>query len=157
MARSYSFTDPYHLGVVVPHLESAMDEITAAQGVTWASLQDRQQSLWTPELGDIRTRLRFTYSCEGPLHIELLQGEAGTFWDDAVWHGLQHTGVWSDDVAGETEALAAAGWELVGAQRSPQDGYGSFTYLRGAGGFILELVTSAARPRFEQWWAGGSL
>lgn len=157
MARSYSFTDPYHLGVVVPHLESAMDEITAAQGVTWASLQDRQQSLWTPELGDIRTRLRFTYSCEGPLHIELLQGEAGTFWDDAVWHGLQHTGVWSDDVAGETEALAAAGWELVGAQRSPQDGYGSFTYLCGAGGFILELVTSAARPRFEQWWAGGSL
>lgn len=157
MARSYSFTDPYHLGVVVPHLESAMDEITAAQGVTWASLQDRQQSLWTPELGDIRTRLRFTYSCEGPLHIELLQGEAGTFWDDAVWHGLQHTGVWSDDVAGETEALAAAGWELVGAERSPQDGYGSFTYLRGAGGFIVELVTSAARPRFEQWWAGGSL
>jgi hypothetical protein len=27
--------------------------------------------------------------------------------------------------------------------------------VRSPGGFLLEPVSSAARPRFDRWWAGG--
>ena len=101
LSLSFSFTNPFHIGAVVPDLETAMEEVASGHGVTWAKVQERQQSLWTPTLGAVVTPLRFSYTCEGPLHLELLQGEAGTIWDNDVWNGLQHTGVWSTDVAGE--------------------------------------------------------
>jgi len=28
------------------------------------------------------------------------------------------------------------------------------TYVRSPGGFLLEPVSVAVRPRFERWWAG---
>ena len=52
----------------------------------------------------------FTYSAEGPQHIELLEGEPGSIWDGRVTPGLHHIGVWSDDVAGETSRLVKEGW-----------------------------------------------
>jgi len=30
------------------------------------------------------------------------------------------------------------------------------TYVRSPGGFLLEPVSAAVRPRFDCWWAGGS-
>ena len=157
LSLSFSFTNPFHIGAVVPDLETAMEEVASGHGVTWAKVQERQQSLWTPTLGAVVTPLRFSYTCEGPLHLELLQGEAGTIWDNDVWNGLQHTGVWSTDVAGETDTLVAAGWTLVGAQKPPAEGYGSMSYVQAPSGFVLELVSAAALPRFERWWAGGEL
>lgn len=153
----FDYQRMYHQGVRVPDIEVAMAEMGTALAVTWAQLQERQQPLWTPEAGDHVVPLRFTYSCEGPQHIELLEGAAGTFWDGRQQPGAHHVGVWVDDVAGETEALVRAGWTLVGAGRSPADGYGMYTYVAPPSGLIVELVHSAALPMFERWWAGGSL
>lgn len=147
----------FHQGVRVPSLEAAMAELSAGLGVTWAEPQDRQQPIWTPERGFETVRLKFTYSCEGPQHIELLEGQAGSFWDAAAGSGIHHVGVWTNDVAGETEALMAEGWTLVGSGAPPDKGYGIMTYLQPPGGLIVELVNELALPRFEQWWAGGSL
>ena len=89
---------------------------------------------------------------------ELLEGAPGSVWDGRVQPGVHHVGLWSDDVRGETESLIAAGWSLRLAQSSPDEGYGAYTYVEPPGSAMLvELVTSAARPRFEQWWAGGRL
>jgi hypothetical protein len=69
--------------------------------------------------------------------------------------GVNHHGVWVDDVAAETERLVAAGWTLEMAQLPPEEGYGAITYVRSPSGFRLEPVTSALQPLFERWWAGG--
>ncbi len=38
----------FHLGVRVPNLDEAMDEIGASMGVTWAERRENHtQSLWT--------------------------------------------------------------------------------------------------------------
>lgn len=152
--RSFDFRRAFHVGVRVHHLETAMAELGATMGITWCTVQERQQPVWTAEGGQITTPLRFTYSAEGPLHVELLEGQPGTIWDANAGAGIHHTGVWVSDVAGETERFLAAGWTLVAAQHAPDAGYGVMTYVQAPTAMIVELVSEAALPRFERWWAG---
>ncbi len=147
----------FHHGVRVADLDAAMAELGPALGLTWAEPQTRDQPVWTPAEGARVLALRFTYSCEGPDHVELLQGPAGTIWDGREHPGHHHVGVWVDDVAASTTEAIDAGWSLVAAQSPAEDGYGLFTYVAPPSGMIVELVSSVALPRFEQWWAGGSL
>ena len=147
----------YHQGVRVPDLDAAMDELGAALGITWCSPQTREQGVWLPDEGATTLPLRFTYSAEGPQHVELLEGPPGSIWDGREQPGLHHVGLWSDDVRGETDALLAAGWTLRLAQQAPEAGYGAFTYVQPPSGLLVELVWSAIKPMFDRWFAGGPL
>jgi Glyoxalase/Bleomycin resistance protein/Dioxygenase superfamily len=151
------FTRAYHIGVRVPSVDVAMAEMGESLGLTWCEVQSREQNVWTPSTGSIKVPLTFTYSAEGPQHVELLEGGPGTIWDGRVVPGIHHTGVWVDDVAKETNALVAKGWTLAAAGKAPKDGYGSFTYVVPPSGLIVELVSDAIRPMFERWFAGGPL
>jgi hypothetical protein len=151
------FSRCYHHGVRVPNLEAAMAEIGAGTGVTWCEQQVREQAAWLPGIGDTTVPLRFTYSAQGPLHIELLEGAPGSIWDGRENPGLHHVGVWSDDVAGDTQAMVDQGWTVLMGQRGPEHGYGAFTYVQPPSGLIVELVMSAIQPMFERWFAGGPL
>ncbi len=115
--------------------------------------------VWLPDRGAVTKQLALVYSTEGPVHLELMQGEAGSPWhvtgDDAV--GLHHLGYWVDDVTAETERLLAQGWTLELAATAPEAGYGRFTYLRSPAGVLVEPLNRSSRPRFEAWWAGGEL
>lgn len=146
----------FHIGIRVPDLVAAMDELGSSLGVTWAeSRENPAQTLWTPEHGLQHLHLKYVYSAEGPQHIELLEGPVGSFWDGREDSGAHHVGVWVDSVTDETDSLVAAGWTLVGAQRSPSDdggGYGAFSYVQPPSGLIVELVDGAVLPHFEQWW-----
>ena len=62
-----------------------------------------------------------------------------------------------EDVEEETNRLIRLGWKLLASGRSPEEGYAGMTYLAPVSGTIVELVTPAIKPRFERWWAGGSL
>ena len=146
----------FHVGVRVPSLDAAMEEIGASMGITWAERRENPaQTLWTPSGGLQEIHLKYTYSAEGPQHIELLEGPPGTFWDGSETPGAHHVGVWADDVQGETDRLVSLGWTLVGAQHDPGAGagVGMFTYLQPPSGLIVELVDSAVLPHFEIWWS----
>ncbi len=147
----------YHQGVRVRDIDAAMAELGSSLGVEWCDVQEREQGVWLPGIGATSLPLKFTYSRGGPQHIELLEGPVGTIWDGSVSPGLHHIGLWSDDVAADTTAMLAAGWSLQLAQVAPDDGYGAYTYVQPRSGLLVELVWSALRPRFERWWAGGSL
>jgi len=153
----FDYGQAYHHGVRVPDLDAAMDELGASLGVTWCAPQDRVQQVWLPDVGTTSIPLRFTYSAEGPQHLELLEGAPGTIWDGREEPGVHHIGVWCDDVAAATEQLIERGWTVRLAQQCPQDGYGAFTYVQPPSGLIVELVWSAIRPMFERWFAGGPL
>lgn len=149
----------FHIGVRVPNLEAAMDEIGASMGVTWAEQRENPaQTLWTPAGGLQEIHLKYTYSAEGPQHIELLEGPPGTFWDGTVQPGAHHVGVWADDVQAETDRLVSLGWTLIGAQHDPGagEGVGMFTYLQPPSGLIVELVDAAVTTFFEQWWSAAA-
>ena len=84
----------FHTGIRVPDLDRAMAEMGGPLGVTWASVQHNPtQAVWTPERGLDHVPLSFVYSCEGPQHVELLEGPAGTIWDGATDPGVHHVGL----------------------------------------------------------------
>jgi catechol 2,3-dioxygenase-like lactoylglutathione lyase family enzyme len=147
----------FHIGIRVADLEAAMAEVGAQAGVTWASVQDRPMSVWLPGSGPVVLQLALTYSVEGPVHLELMQGPKGSIWDGSDQPGAHHFGYWSDDVGADTQELLAAGWTLELAANPPEEGYGRFTYVRSPSGYLLEPVAITSKPRFERWWAGGSL
>jgi catechol 2,3-dioxygenase-like lactoylglutathione lyase family enzyme len=148
--------ETFHVGIRVPDIHAAMADLGKGHGVTWAELQHRQQSVWTPSTGQIETELWFTYSQQGPVHLELLQGQPGTLWDTSV-PGIHHTGVWVADVKAVTERLIGEGWTLIGAQAAPEQGFGAFSYVQSPSGLVIEPVWDAVKPVFAKWWAGGSL
>lgn len=148
----------FHVGIRVPDLDAAMAQLGPALGVTWASAVERRQKAWLPDRGVVTSTLRFTYSCEGPQHVELLQGEAGTPWlAEPGERGIHHLGVWSEDVAGDTERFVAAGWTLEASNVAPEEGYGIFSYVRSPLGLLVEPVSSTRRDLFERWWSGQPL
>jgi len=147
----------FHIGIRVADLAAAMDEVGPRCGVTWASVQDRPMAVWLPTEGPVVLQLALTYSVEGPVHLELMQGPVGSIWDGNDVPGAHHFGYWSDDVRADTEALVADGWTLELAANAPDEGYGRFTYVRSPQGYLVEPVSIGAKPRFERWWAGGSL
>ena len=153
----FDYGQAYHHGVRVPDLDVAMEEVGAALGITWCEPQGLEQRVWLPGVGPTSIPLRFTYSAEGPQHLELLEGAPGSIWDGRDQPGVHHIGVWCDDVGGETERLVQSGWTVRLGHRGPDAGYGAFSYVQPPSGLIVELVSSAIRPMFERWFAGGPL
>jgi catechol 2,3-dioxygenase-like lactoylglutathione lyase family enzyme len=147
----------FHTGFIVGDMREAMDHYGATMGVTWAAPRVIEaMRLWRPTGAFEDLRLEYVYSAEGPQHIELLRGSAGSYYDPATQHGF-HVGIWVDDVGAETEGLLAKGWTIRAAGAGPEDGYGHFSYLLPPGGrMVVELVSQALLPGFEEWWAGAA-
>ena len=151
------YRELFHTGVRVPDLDKAMAELGDRLGLTWSTPCEWQQSVWRPDEGVHTYPLRFTYSTEGPVHLEILEGAPGSPWHAADAPGAHHLGVWVDDVVASVDELVADGWRVVASAATPEDGFGAFAYVAPPSGLIVEVVASRAKPRFEAWWAGGSL
>jgi catechol 2,3-dioxygenase-like lactoylglutathione lyase family enzyme len=157
---SFEWGEVFHVGIRVANLEVAQRELTSSMGVRWTSPAHIPMKAWVPGEGYREWDLTISFSVEGPVHIELLHGSPGSYWDTSIeGAGLHHIGVWVDDVARANEELVRAGWVVELAARSPEEGYGGFTYTRSPAGILLEPETTrgGARERFDRWYAGGSL
>ena len=118
--------DMYHVGVVVPDVRAAMTRYGEAR----------------------QARVAATYSLEGPPYLELVEERSGGVWAAAAL-GLQHVGLWTDDLEGSITRFDAAG--LPGRVRHlPGEGKPAlFSYHDGGAGLWWELVSTAFRPRLE--------
>jgi lactoylglutathione lyase len=150
----------FHVGIRVADLEAAQQELTAATGVRWTAPARIPMKAWVPGEGYRSYDLAISFTVEGPVHIELMQGAPGSYHDAAGGRaGLHHIGVWVDDVARASQDLVSQGYTVELAGASPAEGYGSFTYVRSPAGILFEPESGrhGTRERFERWYAGGSL
>ncbi len=155
-AYDYS-AEMFHVGHLVADMSTAMDELGGGLGLRWTPIVTREdQPVWTPEHGLRHVPLKFCYSMEGPQRIELIEGVEGTPWFYGDTENLHHAGVWAD-VPALTEDLISRGWTLVCSQKAPEDGYGSFSYVRSPSGFLLEPVAQANKERMYRWFETGIL
>lgn len=145
--------EAFHVGGVVADLDQGMGELTEAIGLEWHPVQARTMHVQTSD-GVTNVAARFSYSKQAP-HIELLQGDPGSIWGPEHI-GIHHIGVWTDDLQGDSTALAAKGFELEAtlASRSGRAVNG-FTYQRSELGIRIELVPTASKPAFDNWFSGG--
>jgi len=150
----------FHVGIRVADLEVSQRELTKTLGVGWTTPAHIPMKVWAPGEGYRDCELTISFSVEGPVHIELLHGSPGSYWDTAIGGaGLHHIGVWVDDVARVNQELVSQGFAVELAGESPEQGYGAFTYVRSPGGVLFEPESGrhGAKERFERWYAGGSL
>ncbi|MFI0350088.1 VOC family protein [Actinomadura sp. 9N407] len=143
----------YHVGIVVPALEPAMEQFSASTGVTWGRVQRFPVEFATPS-GPRTFEQTFVLSLEGPPHIELLVQVPDSVWEKT---GLHHLGMWSDDVPGESDGLEERGCAWQGAildgegRRS-----GACYHLLPDLDARIELVSrDASGPRLGRYLAGG--
>ena len=140
--------DMYHVGVVVPDVRAAMTRYGDALGFSWSRIGDSTFDV----LVDGRrqeARIAATYSLEGPPYLELVEERSGGVWAAGAL-GLQHVGLWTDDLEGSIARFDRAG--LPGRVRHlPVEGKPAlFSYHDGGAGLWWELVSTAFRPRLEE-------
>ena len=148
----------FHTGVLTDDLDGSMAFYSRTLGLEFAEPYEFDAlPLWTPERGLHKVRNRFTYSVEGPVHLELQGGTPGSFYDPALSRG-DHVGMWVTDLPSAVQGLERGGWRVIAAGAAPDDGYGVFTYLLPtAGGMAVELVADSMQPVFERWFRGEGL
>jgi catechol 2,3-dioxygenase-like lactoylglutathione lyase family enzyme len=157
---SFEWGEVFHVGILVADMEAAQQELTSSMGVRWTTPARMPMKAWVPGEGYQKWELTISFTVEGPVHIELLHGSPGSYWDTSTrGAGIHHLGVWVDDVARANEELIRQGWAVELAGRPAEEGYGGFTYTRSPAGILLEPETTrgGAKERFDRWYAGGSL
>jgi catechol 2,3-dioxygenase-like lactoylglutathione lyase family enzyme len=94
----------WQLGLVVPDIEAAANELERGPAMTFQELQ--QLTLGAD-------RLLVQFSVVGPPYLELLQGDPGGPWDAGGRPRLDHLGYWVDDLDVERARLEAAGFAVI--------------------------------------------
>lgn len=139
--------DAYHVGLVVPDVRAAMDQYSEALGFRWSAVGDTTLDVLVD--GRVRqARIAATYSVEGPPHLELVEELSGGVWASGAL-GLQHVGLWTDDLDASAQQLERAGLAGRVRHRPADGGPPLFSYHEGGPGLWWELVSTAFRPRLE--------
>jgi catechol 2,3-dioxygenase-like lactoylglutathione lyase family enzyme len=145
-------TEISHVGIVVPDLEAACDDLSRALGLTWAKPAE-QLVVGRSATGLTRTPVLLSWSVQGPPYVELLQGPPGTPWAAAGARRLHHVGYWVDDVAAESERLDQAGLTLEVAGEDDQGRRAEYAYHLD-GSVRVEVLDRRRRRMLERWIAG---
>lgn len=142
----------YHVGIIVPELGEAMRDLTSTLGLSWASEQRAEMPVLLD--GRLVTRdISFVYSTDGPPYVELI-GANEPPWE--LQDGLQHMGVWCEDVVGEMEKLVTQdGFTTVATGVNRAGAPGGFAYLNSPTGLLVELVDHRGKTAFDRWIGGG--
>jgi catechol 2,3-dioxygenase-like lactoylglutathione lyase family enzyme len=138
MASPLATSDLYHVGIVVPDLESAAARLTKVGGYTWTRPVEFTLAITTEE-GEFELANRFVYSLQAP-HLELVQEVPGTVWTAPA----HHLAYWVDDLAATAERLEQAGY--VQEARPSGETLSTFAYYTDPAGIRIEIVDRAVFP-----------
>jgi len=144
--------DCFHNGMIVRDIEASRKSIGDSLGIEWSPVRSFDPlPFWTPEAGDHEIVVRACYSREGPVHLELCEGNS-PFYDPDAMPDSRHIGFWAEDLQGMAEALQGQGWRVLAAGASPDAGYGLICYLTPpSGGIVIELVHTDLKPVISEW------
>ncbi|MFN8040912.1 MAG: VOC family protein [Acidimicrobiales bacterium] len=136
----------YHVGIVVPDLAAARVRLTEQLGVTWGPVLHLDATdQRTGDGTDVVVPTTMCHSTGEPC-LELIQEVPGTVWVCNAHSNLHHIGFWSDDLAGDSTGLAAAGCPLQLCGRDGTVAPAAFAYHRDDElGVRVELVDAAMR------------
>jgi hypothetical protein len=127
----------FHIGIVVPDLRAAQEQLGKALGLTWGEWRRERYGDW---------ELQAVTSVEGPPHLELQQGSPGSPWDAKGQARFDHIQRWSTDLASDMAEMTGDGMavDVDGADLGLP-----FCYLRTEGGLRVELIDDKMRPQFR--------
>lgn len=145
-------THMWQIGVVVEDIETAKADLGAAASLTWVAAERTLDVSVGGERMEIT--LKIALSTQGPVHLELIEGQEGTPW----WppHGFDHVAKWSDDLNDQARRLEDAGFIRQISYFDETGEVRGFTYHRSPSGFRLEHVDASRREDMMAWLSGGT-
>ena len=139
------FENIFHMGIIVPNIESGMKEISSRFGVTWAEpVKPATVPIVRTQEGIGSLSSRFVYSAEGPLWFELIEAVPGTVWA-AQTSNIHHIGAFVDDIDAEVERLLAEGNQLEMERLDENGNRSSACYINSELNVRLEIFPSSGR------------
>jgi hypothetical protein len=148
----------FHTGIVVDDLDAAMSVWGGALGLHWAPPKSASTPMECPS-GVVGREVRFTYSLEGPHHIELLeQIDAGPYLAVTGGRYIHHLGYWTRDLAGQSQRLEELGFhrELSGLTADGRIDRAVYHRNPLAPGMWVEVVDENLVADIEGWMAAAA-
>jgi hypothetical protein len=151
------FPHLFHTGIVVPDLHAAMHDFTSAFGMTWARPRTSNSDLFCP-LGIGQREVMFSYSREGPHHIELVQQINSSAYE-AVPGGprVDHLGFYVRDLEWNASNLVSTGFSLQLAGIGQDGDIANVTFHHNPhGGIYIELLDETVWRDLQPWLTASS-
>jgi hypothetical protein len=148
----------FHTGVIVDDLEVAMRTWGVALGLHWAPPKTATTPMSCPQ-GVLPREVRFTYSVEGPHHIELLeQVDATPYLALTGGRHIHHLGYFTADLVGQSQRLEQLGFpcELSGVIADGLRNRATFHRNPLAPGMWIELVDRSVADDIDPWMAASA-
>jgi len=148
----------YHTGIIVDDLDAAMMLWGDALGLHWAPRLKSTAPLQCPTGMEDREVI-FTYSLEGPHHIELLeQINPAPYLNLTGGRHIHHLGYYAPDLAAESARLEALGLrrELSGVSDSGGVSRATFHINPVSPGMWIELVDQSVADFVDPWLSEAS-
>jgi hypothetical protein len=127
-----------------------MRQLSAALGVTWTA-PGSGGALFTGTDGSPQPQPVSCISRQGPVHMDLVQGEPGSIWAAADGQPrVHHFAYWTDDLEGDIARLSKERWRLELTLPDDAGRPTVFAYLVRDDGFRLELIDEAGRDTYAR-------
>lgn len=140
---------PFHYGIVTGDLAASMSQLSVALGVTWTA-PGSGGTLFHSVDGRPQPQPVSAISREGPIHIDLIQGEPGTIWAAPDGPRLHHFAYWTDDLEDDIARLTRDGWRLELTKPDAGGRPTVFAYLVRDDGFRVELIDAAGKETYAR-------
>jgi len=139
----------FHVGIVVPDLEPALEHLTSVLGARWAPTTETDVPVAEPDGTRRLVPLRFAYSCDAP-YLEVIEEAPGSVWVCNPHSNLHHIGLWADGLEGERSRLVGGDCpvEIAGFVDETSNP-AMYTYHADPLGIRIELVDAVLRPMIE--------
>jgi hypothetical protein len=134
----------FHVGIVVPEIETACERFTSLLGVAWGPIVESDTEVRDASGSDEIISLRLCYSTQAP-HLELVEERPGTPWLCNEFSNLHHIGFFSDALASDGRQLEDTACPLEICGRVGQEAPRMFSYHRDPLGVRIEYVDAASR------------
>jgi glyoxalase/bleomycin resistance protein/dioxygenase superfamily protein len=141
----------YHVGIVVPDVESAMAHFTDLVGVEWGPVVATDAfDVRTADGRDLTLPNKLCYSTAPP-YLELVEELPGSVWVCNEHSNLHHIGYWTDGLPADSGAFAATQCPLEICGRDHAQVPVNFAYHRDPLGVRFELVDATMKPMMEEF------
>jgi hypothetical protein len=148
--------DLFHLGVVVPDLDAAAQELGVLLNLTWTDVVETPVRQQRPH-GLEEYVMRVVYSTGVAPHLEVIEAIPDSLFAlDPARNRLHHFGIWIDDLEAESARLHALGMPRISTLLRDDGGPPLIAFHARPDGERLELCDASLRPGFSAWISGGA-
>ena len=134
----------FHIGIVVEDMNTGMADMARRFGVTFPEARQANVRMRYRD-EEQQVSVKFVYSREGPVYIELLEAVPGTVWETV---GIHHLGVFCDHMEDEIGKLVDDGYTHEGASLGADGSFQGAQYITNGSGVRLEFQRGEFREQF---------